>query len=196
MTYCPTYVHSKEVLHKLMKYSDYSMDHLATAICHPWLSTKSCHWSPFPFTFPVKIAHMLASLGCWRSGSLQGEIHKGEQMMKRHWEDKEKREFLKVALGSECEDLIFWQEDGSLFQSTMTLTRGADFFSRTIFLEKCSYLETIHVRFLAGREVTGKEKSQEEVLLPSLSPIPYPQGWGHSVRRPKFNATLASSLVT
>jgi len=63
MTYGPTYVRPKDAVHKLMQYSDYSMDHLATAICNPCLSTKPCHWSPFPFTFPVKVAGTLASLG-------------------------------------------------------------------------------------------------------------------------------------
>lgn len=28
MTYCPTYVHSKDALHKLLQYSDYTMEHL------------------------------------------------------------------------------------------------------------------------------------------------------------------------
>lgn len=85
-----------------MQYADYSMDR---QVCHPWLSTKPCHRSPF--TFSLKIAGILASLRCWRSSSLRGEIHKGEPKMKRHWDDREKREFLKVTLGSECEALHF-----------------------------------------------------------------------------------------
>lgn len=28
VTYCPTYVHSKDALHKLLQYSDYSMEYL------------------------------------------------------------------------------------------------------------------------------------------------------------------------
>lgn len=28
MTYCPTYVHSKDALHKLLQYSDYTVEHL------------------------------------------------------------------------------------------------------------------------------------------------------------------------
>lgn len=102
MTYCLPYVRPKDALHKLMQYSDYSMD---LRVCHPWLSTKPCHWSPF--TFSLKIAGILASLRCWRSSSLQGEIHKGEQKMKRYGDDREKREFLKVTLGSECEAIHF-----------------------------------------------------------------------------------------
>lgn len=104
---CPTCVHPQDALHELMQYSDYSMDHLDRAICHPWSSTEPCHWSPFPFTFPVKIAGILPSLGCWRSSCLQGEIHEGEQIMKRHWENREKSEFLKVTQGSECKVLHF-----------------------------------------------------------------------------------------
>lgn len=86
-----------------------------------WCSTQIIAWtsrsvtpdSPLnPVTDPRSpfLSKLLVYWLLWGAGEAalsEGKFIKENKKMKRHWDDREKREFLKVTLGSECEALHF-----------------------------------------------------------------------------------------
>lgn len=114
--------------------------------------------------------------------------------MKRHSENSEKMAFLKVALGSEREDLHFLIRRQLVISVQDDSNKRSLFFSRTTFLKKCSpsWDNSCEIFNRKGGDGEGKLPGRNIVNFP----LSCPQGWGHCGVRTRFSSTLVSYLVT